>query len=413
MIEHIQYIGQFTGLTLNLDKTIAFSPKFHGIHYVHGIQISNTLVKYLGAFLGTGDLSTLNFEKPLRVARQKIRVWSSHTLTLKARVTVEKTFIYSLFIHVLNVVYIRNDQLELLQKLLNDFLWHGKNKIKNKLNTSPNKNGGMNMIHVKNSVHCLWVKWMFHLCEDVGVSWSRYAWEHVEGLIPFVSMSGVRAIREDLLTEIPFFYASILHSYAFVNNLFYEANGQASLPYNIWFSSVFPFCDKNWCLAGVNTICDLPLTNGKIDFPAIWDKVGKSPNVWLRCCTLQGMLMKYFLVAVPGQHMPSPLLKLQIKALLSLHSSGLLTLSRWEETLELMPLTEDKLLKVFQRMLVQYKVSKLWEINFKILSRILAIPIVIAAICGRQDLVHCAWCGERGSIDHILLWCPETLSACQ
>ncbi len=97
------------------------------------------------------------------------------------------------------------------------------------------------MIHVKNSVHCLQVKWMFHLCEDIGVSWSRYAWGHVEGLIPFVLVSGIHTIREDLLLGISSFYASVLHSYAFVNNLFYEANGQASLPYNIWFSSIFPF----------------------------------------------------------------------------------------------------------------------------------------------------------------------------
>ncbi len=65
VIDHIQYVSQFTGLTLNLDKTIAFSLKFHGIHYIHSIQVSNALVKYLGAFLGIGDLSTLNFEKPL------------------------------------------------------------------------------------------------------------------------------------------------------------------------------------------------------------------------------------------------------------------------------------------------------------------------------------------------------------
>ncbi len=184
------------------------------------------------------------------------------------------------------------------------------------------------------------------------------------------------------------------------------------MPYNIWFSSVFHFCDRNWYLAGVNTLCDLPLADGKIDFPAVQDKVGRSPNVWLHCCTLQGTLMKYSSVAVPSQHMPSPLLRLQMKALLSSHSSSLLTLSSWEEALELMPLTDNELIKVFQRMLMQYKVSKLWEINFKILSRLLATPMVIAAICGRWDLVPCAWCGERGSIDHILLQCPETLAAC-
>ncbi len=107
VIKHIQFVGRLIGLTLNLDKTIAFSPKAIGFHMIHGIQMSNSPVRYLGAFLGIGDLSSLNFEKPLRIARQKIHAWNSRNLTLPARVTVAKTFIFSLFTHILNVVYVR------------------------------------------------------------------------------------------------------------------------------------------------------------------------------------------------------------------------------------------------------------------------------------------------------------------
>ncbi len=79
-----------------------------------------------------------------------------------------KTFIFSLFVHILNCVYISSEQLDLLQKILNNFLWRGRNKIKTSVSMSPETNGGINMIHVKNIVHCLWVKWVNHLCQDVG-----------------------------------------------------------------------------------------------------------------------------------------------------------------------------------------------------------------------------------------------------
>ena len=118
IIEHILYVGSFTGLSLNMEKTIAFNYQINGKHIVHGF----TLVKYLGAFLGQGDLSKLNFEKPLRLAQQKINAWPNRNLTLKARVLVAKTFVFSLFVHILNSVYISMEQLDLLQKLLNNFL---------------------------------------------------------------------------------------------------------------------------------------------------------------------------------------------------------------------------------------------------------------------------------------------------
>ncbi len=68
VLDHIQYVGKFTGLSLNLDKTIAFNHKSCSRHVIHGIQMDKTPVKYLGAYLGVGDLSHLNFEKPLYLA---------------------------------------------------------------------------------------------------------------------------------------------------------------------------------------------------------------------------------------------------------------------------------------------------------------------------------------------------------
>ncbi len=71
----------------------------------------------------------MNFEIPLRKLRINMNKWNKHHLSLTARVVVMKTFLFSVFTHILNTVYIHSDQLSFVQKLLNEFLWKGRNRI--------------------------------------------------------------------------------------------------------------------------------------------------------------------------------------------------------------------------------------------------------------------------------------------
>ena len=62
---------------------------------------------------------------------------------------------------------------------------------------------------------------------------------------------------------------------------------------------------------------------------------------------------------------------------------------------------------IFQHMLVNCKITKFREVNFKILACILAMPKIVAKIHQADNLSWCAWCGNLGSLEHILLWCPK------
>ncbi len=170
VLAHIQWVGRFTGLELNLSKTIAFNPNAVGLMVQNSVSIRCAPVKYLGAFLGLGDLSKINFENPLHKAWVVFSKWSGHCLTLDARIMVSKIFLFSMFTHVLNVVYITQAQIDLIQKLISDFVWHGWNKIKASVMVSSYRQGGMNMLRVHDVVHILHVKWMFWLSRDMGTS---------------------------------------------------------------------------------------------------------------------------------------------------------------------------------------------------------------------------------------------------
>ncbi len=108
VIYHIGVVGKFTGLSLNLNKTIAYSHQ-NKSYILAGIKISNTPVKYLGAIVSTGDQSKANFEHLLLKARKIATRWSSRHLTIPAWVLVAKTFVFSTFIHICNCVYLTTD----------------------------------------------------------------------------------------------------------------------------------------------------------------------------------------------------------------------------------------------------------------------------------------------------------------
>ncbi len=123
-VDTIFLVGNYTGLHLNLSKTIAFTPQGCN-HKASGVKVDSRPVKYLGAFLGLGDLSEKNFDASLKKAQNNLQSWNKRQLTLTARVVVAKTFIASLFIHILNSVCIHTKQIQLIQQLLNDYLWRG------------------------------------------------------------------------------------------------------------------------------------------------------------------------------------------------------------------------------------------------------------------------------------------------
>lgn len=122
ILAHIEWVGRFTGLQFNINKTIAFCPGIQDKLILHGVQVCSVPVKYLGIFLGTGDLSRLNFEQPLRKMKNILNKWAKQNLTLDAKILIVKTFAFSVFTHVLNCTYVTVHQLEIIQKILNKFV---------------------------------------------------------------------------------------------------------------------------------------------------------------------------------------------------------------------------------------------------------------------------------------------------
>ena len=83
MLELIQWCGQFTGLQLNLSKTLVYAPHVEQDKLVAGVTVTNRLVKYLGAYLGK-DGDTQSFGIALSKMRKIAQKWRKCSMTLGA-----------------------------------------------------------------------------------------------------------------------------------------------------------------------------------------------------------------------------------------------------------------------------------------------------------------------------------------
>ena len=70
VIELIQYCGCFTGLELNLSKTVVYAPSITKPMIIAGVRVSSEPVKYLGSYLGDQKTAEdLNFSNALAKMR--------------------------------------------------------------------------------------------------------------------------------------------------------------------------------------------------------------------------------------------------------------------------------------------------------------------------------------------------------
>ena len=202
----------------------------------------------------------------------------------------------------------------------------------------------------------------------------------------------------------------MLYSYCYVNSLFYAKSSGIPLSYNLFGTLECSKVKRNWIKADLLTTLDLPLIGKRIDVDGVQRLVsGNKAIIYMFCCLLQKCFGTLLPSILTDTSRVQPLLLLQMKSLLLMHSTTVLDLSYGEKRLQIVPLELSDKKKVFTQMLHKCKVTKFWDVNFKVLSRILATPVVLASVnpgCGSN---MCSFCGEWAGLKHIMLHCPATV----
>ncbi len=209
VLHYLSLCGKYTGLSLNLSKTIAFDP-FGCVDNSLGIQVTNKPVKYLGTYLSMDPtVEQLNFEVIKSKMKSKINHWKNKVVSLQGCILVIKVLIFSYCTHILNTTYIASKHLDQIQHMLNEFLWHD-NKVSQQIFCQDFAAGGLRMLCVWDSVLKLRIKWFRHLWNDKGQSWSAFVWPQVLSVIPGPLMPGMSFVSDAWIQNLDPFYQDII-----------------------------------------------------------------------------------------------------------------------------------------------------------------------------------------------------------
>ena len=179
-INKFKKFEKYSGLKLNLTKTELIPI---GIHKDEDIVLTGILseitvkhgpFKALGIWYSTDVqiCTELNLKGRLNKMETLLNIWRTRNLSLKGKITIMKTLILPQIQFLFSMIYIPQDVLETIDKMLFNYLWDNKRaKIKRTTIIAKIEDGGLGMIDVHeihNAAKCSWIK---RLLDETNSKW--------------------------------------------------------------------------------------------------------------------------------------------------------------------------------------------------------------------------------------------------
>ena len=125
-------------LTVSADRniTIKRATRILGVHFTYNQAL----------------WKTLNFDEILKSIREKLQFWNWRNLTVLGRIQIIKTFVVPIFMYRAGLVYVHKDIIKEANKILFNFIWKGKDKVKRSALICDVENGGLRAPHLESII---------------------------------------------------------------------------------------------------------------------------------------------------------------------------------------------------------------------------------------------------------------------
>jgi len=94
----------------------------------------------------------LNFDEILRSIKEKLQMWKWRDLTILGRIQIVKTYVIPLFMYRASLICVQKDTVLEVNRLLFQFIWKGKDKVKCLSLISDVDKGGLKAPHLESII---------------------------------------------------------------------------------------------------------------------------------------------------------------------------------------------------------------------------------------------------------------------
>ena len=140
------------------------------------------VVKILGVHF-TYDLRAkekLNVNELISSIQQKLRIWRWRDLTIIERIQIVKTFIIPIFLYRASLISVNREFVKDVNKIIFDFIWKGKDKIKRSALISDNEDGGLKASHLDSIIATQRILCCKKLASDQPSDWKKILLHYLE-----------------------------------------------------------------------------------------------------------------------------------------------------------------------------------------------------------------------------------------
>ena len=129
-------LGDCTNTSLNHNLFTALkvkiSVKILGIHFTYDNRVKQKL----------------NFDALINSIKEKLKIWRWRDLTIIGRIQIVKTFVIPIFLYRASMICLNKDFVNEANKIIFDFIWKGKDKVKRSALVSDIEDGGLKAPHL-------------------------------------------------------------------------------------------------------------------------------------------------------------------------------------------------------------------------------------------------------------------------
>ena len=219
-MELVEAFGECSGLRINHEKSEVMLLG-NGRHYSlrNDTEIGDLKIKHSVKILGvhfTYDSRAkrrLNFDEIVTSIKQKLHFWRWRDLTIMGRIQIVKTFIIPIFLYRASMICSDQEFVKEVNKIIFDFIWKGKDKVKRSVLVGDIEDGGLKAPHLMSMIETQRIICCKKLACDEPSSWKTI-------LLHYLKPVGGKLILccnfdvKMLPIKLPPFYEDCLKSFA-------------------------------------------------------------------------------------------------------------------------------------------------------------------------------------------------------
>ena len=291
VLQIIEKYGQASGAKMNKTKSeIMYIGDVERIEM--GLRVEEKYTKVLGVYLGVASKEARDetWTGVINKIKTVCTLWRERKLRLKGKVIVVNSLLFSVCVYVMRVLDMPEWVVNVLNKIICDFIWEGKGvKIAQKTLIGKKKEGGLKLIDLEMKRTAIRVKTVQKYMErGLNYGWKEFFKKYLDEVGGIGDYGLFMGFKQSMTVKIPEFYREVFEAWRkFLPKVEYECDGlQMFVNLPLFLNEKFKYNNKSlyepqFMLANIKQVKDIiyEVIPGFFRLNCIYDSV----------CELEGM----------------------------------------------------------------------------------------------------------------------------